>query len=71
MSLVLRFRFLLSILFALGVNVYFYVVEGVRIVNDSERYMEYAHEIAKANFYQEHNIWYFAYCGFLAFFFKF
>jgi hypothetical protein len=71
MSLVLRFRFLLSILSALGVNAYFYVVEGVRIVNDSERYMEYAHEIAKANFYQEHNIWYFAYCGFLALFFKF
>lgn len=70
MSLILRFRFLLSILFALGINIYFYVVEGVRIVNDSERYMEYAHEIAKANFYQEHNIWYFAYCGFLAIFFK-
>jgi hypothetical protein len=70
MSLILRFRFLLSLLFAIGVNIYFYVVEGVRIVNDSERYMEYAHEIAKANFYQEHNIWYFAYCGFLVLFFK-
>jgi len=40
------------------------------LVNDSHRYLEYAQEIGQGHFFQEHNIWYFGYCAFLAVFLK-
>lgn len=70
MAFILQFRYFITITLAILVNVFFYLHQGIKIVNDSHRYMEYAHQIASGNFYQEHNIWYIAYCGFLALFFK-
>lgn len=70
MHYILRFRYLLILISSAAINIVSYNYQGVKLVNDSYRYIEYAEKIANGNFYQEHNIWYIAYCAFLSFFIK-
>lgn len=56
--------FLLSILFWV-VSFYLFQKYGVKIVNDSRRYLDYA-EIFRGGFYfEQHNFWYFGYVLFI------
>ena len=68
MAYTLRYRYVIIAFTAVLLNLFFQLYQGIKIVNDSYRYMEYAHEIASGNLYQEHNIWYIGYCGFLTLF---
>jgi hypothetical protein len=65
-----KYRYVLILVFFCSIQFAVFQTHGIRIVNDSNRYMEYSHAIAYGDFYQEHNIWYFGFCGFMAVFFK-
>lgn len=66
-----QYRYVFVLVFFCAIQFALYETQGIRIVNDSNRYMEYAHAIAQGDLYQDHNVWYFGFCGFMGLFFKF
>lgn len=48
-----------------GVSFYLFQKLGVKIVNDSERYLTYAHHLQSGFYFDAHNFWYFTYSLFI------
>lgn len=48
-----------------GVCVFLFHTHGVKIVNDSHRYLEYADQLKNGFYFDQHNFWYFGYALFL------
>src|SRR5690242_807997 len=54
--------------FFVAINGYFFYRYGVKIVNDSTRYLNYAELIRREGiFFQSHNFWYVGYVVFIVF----
>ncbi len=59
----------LTILFIVycGVSFYLYQSLGIKVVNDSERYLTYADKLQSGFYFDAHNFWYFTYSLFIYF----
>lgn len=57
----------LSLIVALfcGVSIYLFYRHGVKIVNDSSRYLEYAGNLENGFYFDQHNFWYIGYVLFV------
>ena len=59
-------HYLILGLFFLAINTFLYQKLGIKIANDSPRYLEYAHLIlTKSIFYKPHDFWYLSYTLFI------
>ncbi|PZR30764.1 MAG: hypothetical protein DI538_22065, partial [Azospira oryzae] len=50
----------------LGINVVLFIKDGVKIVADSERYIEYATRLHDGFYFDPHNFWYIGYSLYIA-----